>query len=98
MFCMVPDSPAQKLKALRIRQGLSKEALAKCLNVSKSTITAWETGANVPNTEKLLAIANFYNVSTDWIFSNELQEIELLHAWRNLSPEKRAAVLTLISS
>ena len=96
MFCMVPETPAQKLKALRIRKGLSLEALARILNVGKTTIAAWESGKSVPSVEKLQALASFYNISTDWIFSNELQEKELLRAWRSLSPTKRAAVLELI--
>jgi transcriptional regulator with XRE-family HTH domain len=84
---MVPETPAQKLKALRIRKGLNMEALARILNVGKTTVAAWESGKSVPSVEKLQALASFYNISTDWIFSNELQEKELLRAWRSLTPE-----------
>ena len=95
---MVPETPAQKLKALRIRKGLSMEALANILGIGKTTVSAWESGKSVPSVEKLREITKFYNISTDWIFENELQEKELLRAWRELSPEKRAAILTLITS
>lgn len=98
VFCMVPETPAQKLKALRIRKGLSMEALANILGIGKTTVAAWESGKSVPSVEKLREITKFYNISTDWIFENELQEKELLRAWRELSPEKRAAILTLITS
>ena len=68
-----------RLKELRESRGLSQEQLADALNVDRTTIVKYETGASNP-TRNLQKIANFYNVSTDYILcrtDNPSQNISL---------------------
>ena len=63
---------AQRLKSLRKEIGLSQEALAKKLNLDKSTIAKYETEKISPSIEMLIIFAKFFKVSTDYLL--ELEE------------------------
>lgn len=56
-----------KIKALRKRNHLTQNDLAKLLNITQSTIALYENGKKVPTLENLLALANYFNVSTDYL-------------------------------
>lgn len=55
----------EKLYNLRKQKGLSQEELAYRLNVSRQTVSKWETGDCVPDMEKLIAISEFFGLSLD---------------------------------
>lgn len=56
-----------RIKILRNEKGLSQRELAKMLNLSSSTIAMYETGKRKPDSETLEKIAQFFNVSTDYL-------------------------------
>lgn len=56
---------AQKLKQLRIDNGLSQERLAEQLHVSRQAVSKWETGEALPDMENMIALARLYNTSLD---------------------------------
>ena len=62
---------AQGLKSLRKEIGLSQEALAKKLNLDKSTIAKYETEKILPSIEMLIIFAKFFKVSTDYLLGLE---------------------------
>ena len=62
---------AQRLKSLRKEIGLSQEALAKKLNLDKSTIAKYETEKILPSIEMLIIFAKFFKVSTDYLLGLE---------------------------
>lgn len=51
---------------------LSQEDLAKALNVSRSTVAMWETDGSVPDITSLQALADFFNVSTDYLLGRQV--------------------------
>ena len=55
------------LKELRKAKGLTQEQLAEKLNVSSRTVSRWETGSNMPDIGMLVEIADFYDVSIDFL-------------------------------
>lgn len=55
------------LKTLRKNKQLTQAELSKRLNVSQQTIGAWEVGRSEPSSEGLKEIANFFNVSVDYL-------------------------------
>ena len=57
----------KRLKTFRTENNLSKEALAKEINTSHSTISAYETGKTMLLTAFAYDIAKKYNISMDWI-------------------------------
>lgn len=56
---------AEKLYYLRTENGYSQESLAATLNVSRQSISKWELGTSLPETEKIIAIGEIFGVSLD---------------------------------
>lgn len=62
------------LKKIRKEQEISQQKLADKIGVSRSTIAMWETGASQPDNGMLKRMADFFNVSTDYLLGREFQE------------------------
>lgn len=62
---------ADKVKDLREKNDLTQSALAKKLNVTRSSVNAWEMGISVPSTALLVELAKLFHVSTDYLLGIE---------------------------
>jgi transcriptional regulator with XRE-family HTH domain len=58
---------SQRLRELRHSQQLTIEQLAKGLGLVKQTVGNWETGARVPSLELMVSLADFFDVSLDYL-------------------------------
>ena len=56
---------SEKILTLRRARGLSQEALAEQLQVSRQAVSKWERGTSVPSTSHLIALAKLYGVSSE---------------------------------
>lgn len=56
-----------RIKSLREAKGLKQEELAQKVSVSPSAIGMYETNKREPNNEIILKLADFFNVSTDYL-------------------------------
>ena len=56
-----------KLIRLRKAKNLTQIELQKQTGIDQALLSKFETGERVPNTDKLLALADYYNVSTDYL-------------------------------
>ena len=63
------------IKELRIEKGLSQDELAKALYVHRTTVNKWEKENVIPLNDKLLTIADFFNVSVDELLNGKRNEI-----------------------
>lgn len=61
----------QTIKELRSKMKISQKELADRLNVSRSTISMWETGASQPDFDNVLKIAEIFDVSVDYLIGRE---------------------------
>lgn len=59
-----------RIKELRIHLGFSQQKLADRLQVSRSAIAMWETGASRPDTKNLVALSHLFGTSIDQILGN----------------------------
>jgi transcriptional regulator with XRE-family HTH domain len=57
----------ERLKELRLNKGLNQIDVANILKIERSTYGKYETGDSSPDYEKLLKLANFFEVSTDYL-------------------------------
>ena len=64
----------EKIYNLRKKEGLSQEALAEKLGVSRQSVSKWETGEATPEVGKLLAISKLFGVTTDYLLNDEAEE------------------------
>ena len=60
-----------QLKDLRKKRALTQIQLAKALHVATGTIGNWEVDARDPDFPMLLKIADFFNVSVDYLLGRE---------------------------
>lgn len=56
-----------RFKALRVQKGKSQRELAEDLNLSKSAISMYESGAREPDHETTEKIADYFNVDVDYL-------------------------------
>lgn len=59
------ETIGQRLFALRKKRNYTQEDMADLMAVSRQTISNWELDKNLPDTEKLFALAELYHVSLD---------------------------------
>lgn len=62
---------AETIKSLRETVNITQSELGKQLNVTRSSINAWEQGTSVPSTALLVELAQFFHVSTDYLLGLE---------------------------
>lgn len=56
-----------RLKELRKKKGISQLRLATDLNTTQNTISRYETGEREPGVDELIKIADYFNVSVDYL-------------------------------
>ena len=58
---------AERLLELRKEKNLSQAGLAKALDVSYAVVCYWETDRSEPTAPNLVKIANYFDVSVDYL-------------------------------
>lgn len=67
---------ADKILTLRKGSGWSQEELAEKLNVSRQSISKWESAASIPDINKILELAKVFGVSTDYLLKDEIEQAD----------------------
>ncbi len=81
------------LKDLRLQNCLTQAQLASRLGVTKSVISAYETGLRMPSYDILISISRIFKVTTDYLLGVERKwNIDL----SGLTDEEISALLELI--
>ena len=62
---------ADKILSLRKENGWSQEDLAEKVNVSRQSISKWESAASIPDINKILELAKLFGVTTDYLLKDE---------------------------
>lgn len=84
-----------KIKNLRLQKRLTQAELAQKLGVTKSVISAYETGLRMPSYDVLVQIARIFKVSTDYLLGVETRPgLDL----SGLTEEECAALVKLIQA
>lgn len=60
---------ADRIRRLREKRGWTQVDLAKLLNVTRSSVNAWEQGVSMPSTSLIVALASVFSVSTDYLLA-----------------------------
>lgn len=64
---------AEKIMMLRKKNGWSQEELAMKLNVSRQSVSKWESTASVPDLGKIIKLSEIFGVSTDFLLKDEVE-------------------------
>ena len=66
----------ERIRSLRKEKGLTQEKLEEALYINKQTISRYERGEDLPRIENLVALADFFEVTTDYILFGRHREKE----------------------
>ena len=61
----------QRIREHRRRAGLSQEALARRMDVSRQAVTKWESSQSAPSTENLFRLAELFGTTVDLLLPSE---------------------------
>ena len=64
---------ADKIIELRKKNGWSQEDLAEKLEVSRQSISKWESAQSIPDMNKILKLSEVFSVSTDYLLKDEIE-------------------------
>mgnify|MGYP003305728606 CR=1 FL=1 len=62
---------SERIRELREKAGYSQAQLAKKLDVTRSSVNAWEMGLSAPTTPYVVAMAKLFHVSADYLLGIE---------------------------
>ena len=91
----------EKIQKLRKQRGLSQEALAEKVTVTRQTISKWELGQSTPDLDFIAQLSDIFNVSSDYLIKDEMTEPdELPYKKRNyrLSERGKRIILVIVSA
>lgn len=66
---------AEKIVMLRKKNGWSQEDLAMKLDISRQSVSKWESTASIPDLDKLIKLSELFGVSTDYLLKDEMEEL-----------------------
>ncbi len=67
---------AEKIKQLRKDNKMTQEDLAEKLNVSRQTISKWETNIAIPDADNIVAISKLFNITTDELLDYKVETVK----------------------
>ena len=85
----------QKITQLRNDNNWSQEELAEKLNVSRQSVSKWESGQSKPDLDKIVVLSNIFDVSTDYLLKDIMKK-KAIHQLRSITSIFRCHNLILI--
>lgn len=90
-------SLGERLYELRKKKGLSQEEVAERLNVTRQSVSKWETDESKPDFDKIVPICELYEISTNELLNGtkeekEEKEVEVIN---NDNKKKRAIIISI---
>lgn len=86
----VMDVYAERIRLLRQKKGLSRQALADRMGVSATAVYKWENGQSQPNIDMLEKLANLFGVTLDELCDRRMETAEADATMVNISVMTRA--------
>ncbi|MCK9502435.1 MAG: helix-turn-helix domain-containing protein [Lascolabacillus sp.] len=85
---------AETIKSLRERTGITQTQLANKLNITRSSVNAWEMGISAPSMQYIVELANIFKVSTDYLLGvSNTYYIDV----KNLNEEQLKIIYSLLN-
>lgn len=83
---------ADKILNLRKQNGWSQEELAEKLNVSRQSVSKWESAQSIPDLERILELSKIFGVSTDYLIKDEIEENQTVEYSEPISEKRRVSL------
>lgn len=85
---------AERIKELREKNDLTQTELAKRMNVTRSSVNAWEMGISIPSTEKIVELTLLLHTTSDYLLGINNDEILPIYKY---SSEEKELIYQMIS-
>lgn len=97
--CSNLEAIGKRIKKLREEKGLTQEVFAKEMYITRQTVAKWETGRQDFKTQEIIKIADFFDVTCDYLLRGVSSELVDIHKQMGLSEEaiKRLSFLSRAS-
>jgi len=69
---------ADKIIRLRKQCGWSQEELAEKMNVSRQSVSKWESANSIPDLNRIITLAEIFDVSTDFLLKDDIEAFDSL--------------------
>ena len=101
---------AERIRKLRKEAGLDVDTVGAAVGRSGKTVSAWETGRNVPSADMLISICRYFGVSIDYFYPDDVSysfvelpdengmlsdERELLDCYRRMDKADKSTFLDM---
>lgn len=83
---------ADKLIQLRKKAGWSQEELAEQMNVTRQSVSKWEGAQSIPDLEKIIRLSELFQVSTDYLLKDEIEDADRLEPSEKASSYRRVSM------
>ena len=67
---------ADKIIQLRKKKGWSQEELAEMINVTRQSVSKWESRASMPDLDKIVRLSEIFGVTVDYLLKDERETEE----------------------
>ena len=84
------------LKEARLRAGLTQENVAEEIQVTRQTISNWETEKSFPDIVSVIKLSNLYNISLDKLLKGDEKMIEHLEKSTNIVKSNQKLIIAII--
>lgn len=64
---------SEKIKQARLKLGLTQEDVADKLDISRQTLSNWETGKTLPDIANVMKMSDLYNISLDELLKGDVK-------------------------
>jgi len=88
-------SLGERLTKLRKEHGLSQEEVADKLNVTRQTVSKWETDASLPDFDKIIPLCNLYEIESNELLTGNKKESEQVLEDTKDNKSKKVLILSI---
>ena len=65
---------AERIKELREKNNYTQSELARRMNITRSSVNAWEMGISIPSTEKIVELSLLFHTTSDYLLGLDSDE------------------------
>ena len=87
-----------KLKEARLQAGLTQENVAEEIQVTRQTISNWETVKSFPDIVSVIKLSTLYNISLDKLLKGDEEMIEHLEKSTNIVKSNQKLIIAIIAN
>ena len=87
-----------KLKEARLQAGLTQENVAEEIQVTRQTISNWETEKSFPDIVSVIKLRTLYNISLDKLLKGDEEMIEHLEKSTNIVKSNQKLIIAIIAN